>query len=599
MRSFAEIRFRARQEFANLALAAWPRKLAATEPSALKLPPTQPVVDALRDSEFAHFVQRTAEQILSHEVPLLGRTIDTGSEVRWRRDYLHDIQTEATYFRRIPYLDFSRVGDHKVIWELNRHQHLVLLAQAYLFTGNKNYTAEIFRQLDTWFAQNPFQRGINWASALEVAFRALSWVWIFHFIGSEMPDEFRYKFLTGLYRHGLHLAENLSIYFSPNTHLLGEAVALHALGTLFPQFPGARHWRERGLMLVEAQLEFQVAKDGSHFEQSSYYHIYALDFFLFSYLIADRPKHWQPVLLKMAEYLHWLLGRAGRIAFWGDDDGGRLFFPYGDRSQFGRATLATCGILFGRNEWVGTIGNVAEQAAWWLGAGAVGGKVAKRTAPAGSRSFADGGMVFLQAGDLYLQMHCGGFGYGGAGHSHSDSLSVTVQLAGEFVLIDPGTFTYIAEPAERRWFRSSAAHNTVRVDDLDQGTQSGPFRWSTKPEVKLTTWEPAEGHIVATCKYAGFTHTRIVQMDAQSLSIQDAIEGPPGEHTCEQVWQLGPAAEKVAFSFSADPVWQASKRSAAYGTKTAGESLILTVTSKLPITLYMRLGINGVAQFDR
>ena len=32
---------------------------------------------------------------------------------------------------RIPYLDPLQVGDHKVVWELNRHQHLVTLAQEY------------------------------------------------------------------------------------------------------------------------------------------------------------------------------------------------------------------------------------------------------------------------------------------------------------------------------------------------------------------------------------------------------------------------------------------------------------------------------------
>jgi hypothetical protein len=29
---------------------------------------------------------------------------------------------------KIPFLDFAVVGDHKVTWELNRHQHLVTLA---------------------------------------------------------------------------------------------------------------------------------------------------------------------------------------------------------------------------------------------------------------------------------------------------------------------------------------------------------------------------------------------------------------------------------------------------------------------------------------
>ncbi|MBV8898437.1 MAG: alginate lyase family protein [Acidobacteriaceae bacterium] len=589
MRSRAELTFRLRQELMNVLLAIRPPKLAALPHSTLALSDAQTTVDAVRGTDYARSVVEIANEILQHNSPLLGLTLETGPEIRWRRDYSHNIETEPVYFRRIPYLDFARVGDHKLIWELNRHQHLVLLAQAYLFTRDPQYRDEIFSQLDSWLEQNPFQRGMNWASALEVAFRTLSWIWVYHFIGAEMPDAFRHRFLTALYQHGAHLSENLSIYFSPNTHLLGEAVALHALGALFRHFPHARTWRERGRSIVEAQLHFQVQEDGSHFEQSSYYHVYALDLFLFSYLLADRPQHWNSVLMKMAEYLHWLLGPNGRITFRGDDDGGRTFHPYGDRAQFGRATLATCGILFNRQEWIGTQEDIAQQAAWWLGAEALHVAMASRSAPTGSRLFEQSGLTFLQSGDLFLQMDCGGFGYGGAGHSHSDSLSITLQLAGEFVFIDPGTFTYVADPAERAWFRGSRAHNTVRIDRLDQGTPAGPFRWSTKPDVKLLEWQPQQGKIVASCRYAEFLHRRTIQLDSRRLEITDEIEGPPGPHLLEQIWQLGTAAHRVRLTFSVDPVWQRSQFSPAYGQKLPGESLIISLTSALPARLAMRL----------
>src|SRR5204862_2574262 len=126
------------------------------------------------------------------------------------------------YFRTIPYLDVARAGDHKIIWELNRHQHLVLLDQAHLLTGRADFLSEIEEQLDSWFEANRFQRGINWASALEVAFRSLSWMWVDHLVGARMRPEARRRLREGLYRHALHLETNSSVYFSPNTHLLGE-----------------------------------------------------------------------------------------------------------------------------------------------------------------------------------------------------------------------------------------------------------------------------------------------------------------------------------------------------------------------------------------
>ncbi len=242
-----------------------------------------------------------------------------------------------------------------------------MLAQAHLFTGAPAYTAEIFAELDSWLAQNPFQCGINWASALEVAFRALSWIWIWHYCSEAMPADLKQRFLTSLYQHGRHLAENLSVYFSPNTHLLGEGVALHALGVLFKEFPESADWTRRGSEVVEGQLSFQVKPDGSHFEQSTYYHVYAIDLFVFYYLLAGRPKHFEPVLTRMADYLDWLLGPSRRIAFFGDDDGGRLFHPFGCRDEFGRATLTTCGLLLNNPDWVGTAEDIAQQAAWWVG----------------------------------------------------------------------------------------------------------------------------------------------------------------------------------------------------------------------------------------
>src|SRR5262249_29462793 len=139
-----------------------------------------------------------------------------------------------------------------------------------------------------------------------------------------------------------------------NTHLLGEAVALHALGSLFPDFPQARKWKREGGDLVRAQMKAQVHADGSHFEQSSYYHVYALDMFLFSAVIEPMPANYLASLARMAEYLDALLGPQRRLPFFGDDDGGRLFHPYGARDQFGCASLEAMS------------GHGAEMGAWWL-----------------------------------------------------------------------------------------------------------------------------------------------------------------------------------------------------------------------------------------
>jgi len=80
--------------------------------------------------------------------------------------------------------------------------------------------------------------------------------------------------------------------------------------------------------------------------------------------------------------------------------------------------------------------------------------------------------------DLRLVVRVGPFGAGSAGHSHCDVLSFTLSEAASDVLVDPGTYTYVADTALRDWFRGSAAHNSIRVDRSDQVIAAGPFRWS-------------------------------------------------------------------------------------------------------------------------
>lgn len=600
MRSLAELKFRAGQEAANVRLLLLPPQFTGVVPLQLALPDTQAVAAALRGSAYKEWVEATAQSVLAHRFPLLGTTVETGPEIRWRRDYQHGRESGLEYFRRIPYLDFSIVGDHKFIWELNRHQHLVLLGQAYALTGTKEYPRELFAQIESWLEQNPFQRGINWASALEVAFRGLSWIWIYHLTAEAMPEDFRRRFLTGLYRHGRHLAENLSVYFSPNTHLLGEAVALHALGVLFPGFPESERWRTRGTGVVEAQLAFQVRADGSHFEQSTYYHVYALDFFLFYYLIAGRPKHMEPVLARMADYLDWLLGPARRMAFSGDDDGGRLFHPFGERDRFGRATLTTCGILLANERWIGSREIVAEQAAWWLGAEHLAAARLEQAPPIGGRRFEESGTVFLQSGDLFVQFDAGPLGWGGAGHSHADTLSVLVWFRGEPVFIDPGTYTYVADPEARNWFRGTAAHNTISIEGQDQAQAAGPFRWNSKPEVELSAWraDASGGMAQAACRYNGLTHRRSILLESGRLLVLDEVDGPAGEHDSRQIWQLGLAASKVHLSFSSPAIEEASQLSSAYGVKAAGRLLAARVHGPLPAAIAMLLTVEVKQEID-
>src|SRR6476659_5626178 len=163
----------------------------------------------------------------------------------WHSDPVHHARAPLVCWAEVAYLDPS-IGDHKIIWELNRHQYWLQLARAYWLTGDSRYAQAIVNQMDSWLEGNPPLTGINWASMLEIGFRAISWTTAIHFLartGGPFPMA---RCLFALERQLTHVEQHLSYYFSPNTHLTGEALALYVVGTALPELAASARWIETG-----------------------------------------------------------------------------------------------------------------------------------------------------------------------------------------------------------------------------------------------------------------------------------------------------------------------------------------------------------------
>jgi hypothetical protein len=272
--------------------------------------------------------------------------------------------------------------------------------------------------------------------------------------------------------------------------------------------------------------------------------VYALDFFLLHFVLAGRPPDFVPVLKRMAEYLDALLGMPRAIPPIGDDDGGRLFHPYGTHLEYGRASVATASVLLDEKQWHYSYEDLYPQAVWWLGAESLphfGECVGTSEYQPKSRVFHSSGLVEMGHAEVQVFFDAGPFGAGTGGHSHSDTLSLIVRRGGEDILIDAGAYTYVGDPQWRNRFRSSAFHNTIRVDGRDQGEPSGPFGWRTKPKVTLFRFDTnvAEDIAVAECTYGDVELRRSVLFlkRKQLLFIVDEVKAP-GENTVEQLWHF-------------------------------------------------------------
>jgi hypothetical protein len=508
--------------------------------------------------ETVDLIVKSAEQICLHRFDLLGyKDLDYGEEIDWHCDRVHGIRAPRKPWYRLKYLEFSEVGDSKVTWELNRHQHLVTLAKAFRLTKNPKYAEELFRQWHHWHAENPYPIGINWASSLEVAFRSISWLWVYFLLADSpvLPSGFRTDWLRSLAVSGSHIERYLSTYFSPNTHLLGEAVALFFIGTLCPEIPASRQWQQKGWKIVQQEASRQVRADGLHFEQAIYYHVYALDFFLHTSVLASLneikvPLEYVRTVERMLDALALLAG-GGAVPRFGDDDGGRLFDPARNEASHMLDPLATGAVLFSRGDFKAIVRGPREETLWLLGEPGLDEfeSLSPSSFKADSKSFPESGLYIMSGGDTpgQLVIDAGPQGADTAGHGHADALSVVANCNGRSLLIDSGTSEYVGNERWRDRFRGTGAHNTLMIAGQDQAELRGPFGWQRLPNVQAEGWIVGKSFDLFVASHDGYTrfpspavHRRFVfSLRSGFWLIRDVITGS-GIHQLDLFWHLAP-----------------------------------------------------------
>ena len=438
-----------------------------------------------------HALLDSAERAITGRFDLLGfNDFSFVDPIDWHLDPTTGKRTPLVHWSKIDYLDSNIAGDKKVIWELNRHSHFVTLGQAYWLTGDERFAEAFITQASAWMNANPPKLGINWASSLELSFRVIAWIWALHLFADSdrLNSRFTSRFFKYLIAQGRHIENYLSRFFSPNTHLTGEALGLFYLGAALPELGRARHWRELGLNILLEQLPIHIRPDGTYFEQSSYYHRYTADFYMHLIALARAARIELPAevgarLSPALDHLMWITRPDGTTPLYGDDDGGRLIKLASRAPDDFRDTLGTGTALFGRGDWKQVAGEASVETLWLLGPDALSryNQVASQEPAETSRAFTAGGYFVVRDGwsrqSTFALIDCGPKGTAVCGHAHADALAFEFAAQGKTWLVDPGTFTYTSDAKLRDEFRTTQAHNTVTVDNQPQSIPAGPFAW--------------------------------------------------------------------------------------------------------------------------
>ena len=270
----------------------------------------------------------------------------------------------------------------------------------------------------------------------------------------------------------------------------------------------------------------QYSRDGVNREQAFAYHVFSAEFLFVAGLAGQawgQPfsrAYWDS-LRRGLRFLRSVRDAGGHVPMVGDADDG-IVFRLGPDGEDRAAQLLALGDAVFKGGPAGAAG-----VRWLLHAlaGPAPGTARRRVRhrlglprrrlPAVRRRFGE-------PREIKGMLDCGPLGYLGiAAHGHADALALTLSVAGEQCLVDPGTYSYWQEPKWRDYFRGTSAHNTVRIDGLDQSVSGGRFMWLQEGGGRIERMPQSPGDFDFRGSHDGYLrladpvrHLRSVRFDA-------------------------------------------------------------------------------------
>ncbi len=361
-----------------------------------------------------------------------GATVHVGWPTRWRADDLHP--------------------DREWWIEWIKFYYGLDLAHAFADTGEARYAATWQRLVQSWIDTVPPSFGPTDATGRRLQNWIAAWT---TFVDARAFTGFPPSFIESLVASIAAQADFLQANLTrERNHRTLELYALLVVALALPDIDPRSARLHFAWNRLQENLLADVQLDGVHREQSTHYHMVALRSFLGARENARRfglpvAPAFDERLARAVEFAMAIQRPDGTIPALSDSDSGDY-----------RDCLALAATLLRRDDarFVATDGREGHEPSTVSAEFPGGGYVFQRTSWSALSAPLDR--------QRHLVFDCGPLGDGG--HGHYDLLSVDAW-AGRPLLVDPGRYTYASgTPDWRRWFKGTAAHNTVTIDGRDQ-----------------------------------------------------------------------------------------------------------------------------------
>ncbi len=438
------------------------------------------------------------------EYSIFGNKLIVNDTINWHLDIMNKKEFPMDFSFNID-TRTGKNGNVKVIWEINRLQFLSAICLKYHQSQDLKYLNQFMNIIISWKEANPYLKGVNWYSNIEVSIRIINWFLCWEILQVNklilQNEEFR-QFVENIWLplielHGIHAARYESKYSSSNNHLIAEASGLFIVGSYW-SFKKSPQWLQKGKRILEREIQKQHSPNGINKEEASEYIQFITDFFLIAYIVGDGTGQkfdptYEHTLKNIFRYIYHLMDISGHVPYYGDDDDGKVFSLSLDSSHNNFKSLLTSGAVLFDDPMLKAKGNIFDLKNQILFG--QDGEQKFNTLPikeiaVETQLYKDEGHFFIKKGDsnneIYLHVDVASLGYLSiAAHGHADALSFFLNVDGKPYIIDPGTYTYHSYPDWREYFKGTIAHNTIRVDGLNQSTNGGPCLWVDHYSAKL------------------------------------------------------------------------------------------------------------------
>jgi uncharacterized heparinase superfamily protein len=395
-----------------------------------------------------------------------------------------------------PRIDWNgpTVADATALWRMNLH-YMEYLEEA----GDEDFS----RLVLDWIDHCPPYGHAYWLgdwNGFSVSIRCVVWMQQYAVRRGRLDSKVERRLLESLVRQLRFLADNLELDLGGN-HLIKNVKALLWAAAFF-DFREASEWGRLGRHHLRREIEEQLLADGLHYERSPAYHAQVfvdllechrcLDDGPLRTRLFDRLKH---AARALSDTTH----PDGYTSLFNDGGMHMAYLP----GECLRAWHQLSGQTPPRPEVF------ALDAAGYYGL----------------RGETD--LVLVDCGDIAPD-HL-------PAHGHGDILSFEWSIGGRRVIVDPGTFEYVAG-RRREWSRATRAHNTVTLDDADQCEFWGSFRVARRAHPEVRRHVPRNGGFELVGRHDGFrvlrgrpVHQRRFDVAHDRILVEDEILGGAGQ----------------------------------------------------------------------